>query len=89
MGGPTHEVTNQPPPLEDYNLFEQDRPLVEAVRREGAAWAEPDLAALGKLAGTAEVLRLGEEANRHPPVLRTHGTGTASTRSSSSRRGIG
>jgi putative acyl-CoA dehydrogenase len=72
MGGPTHEVTNQPLPLEDYNLFEQDRPLVEAVRREGAGWAEPDLAALGKLAGTPEVLCLGEDANRHPPVLRTH-----------------
>ena len=72
MGGATHEVTNQPPPLEGYNLFEADRPLAEAVRREGASWCEPDLAALGKLAGTAEVLRLGEEANRNPPVLRTH-----------------
>ncbi|MGH2674893.1 MAG: isovaleryl-CoA dehydrogenase [Actinomycetota bacterium] len=72
MGGPTHDVTNQPPPLESYNLFEEDRPLAEAVRREGAGWAEPDLAALGKVAGTAETLRLGEEANRHPPVLRTH-----------------
>jgi putative acyl-CoA dehydrogenase len=72
VGGATHQVTNQPPPLEGYNLFETDRPLAEAVRREGASWSEPDLAALGKLAGAAEVLRLGEEANRHPPVLRTH-----------------
>ncbi|MGH2657504.1 MAG: isovaleryl-CoA dehydrogenase [Actinomycetota bacterium] len=72
MGGATHQVTNQPPPLEGYNLFETDRPLAEAVRREGASWSEPDLVALGKLAGAAEVLRLGDEANRHPPVLRTH-----------------
>ncbi len=72
MGGATHEVTNQPPPLEGYNVFEADRPLLEAVRREGAAWAEPDLVALGKLAGAPEVLRLGDDANRHPPVLRTH-----------------
>lgn len=72
MGGATHEVTNQPPPLEGYNLFEADPALAEAVRREGASWFEPDLAALGKLAGTAEVLRLGDEANRNPPVLRTH-----------------
>jgi putative acyl-CoA dehydrogenase len=71
-GRPTHEVTNQPPPLQDYNLFEQDRPLLEAVRREGAAWAEPDLGALGKLAGTPEVLAAGALANAHPPVLRTH-----------------
>jgi putative acyl-CoA dehydrogenase len=71
-GGPTHEVTNQPPPLEGYNLFEQDRALVEAVGREGAAWAEPDLAALGKLAGEPDFLRLGTLANENPPVLKTH-----------------
>jgi putative acyl-CoA dehydrogenase len=72
VGGPTHEVTNQPPPLQGHNLFESDPALTEALRREGASWAEPDLVALGKLAGTPEVLRLGDEANRHPPVLRTH-----------------
>jgi putative acyl-CoA dehydrogenase len=71
-GPGTHEVTNQPPPLEGYNLFEENRPLAEALRREGAGWAEPDLSALGKVAGTPEVLRWGVEANEHPPVLRTH-----------------
>ena len=35
-----HAVANQPPPLVDYNVFDADRPLVEAVRREGAEWAE-------------------------------------------------
>ncbi len=35
-----HEVVNQPPPLVDYNVFEATRSLVEAVRREGAEWAE-------------------------------------------------
>ena len=32
----THEVENQPPPLVNYNLYETDRCLAEAVRREGA-----------------------------------------------------
>jgi putative acyl-CoA dehydrogenase len=72
MGGSTHEVGNQPPPLEDVNLFDQDRSLVEAVRREGAEWAEPQLQALGKVAGTSEALRWGDQANAHPPALRTH-----------------
>ena len=36
----THEVLNQPPPLDGYNLFAQDRALSEALRREGAGWAE-------------------------------------------------
>ena len=30
-----HEVANQPPPLVDYNVFEADRPLVEAVAPRG------------------------------------------------------
>jgi putative acyl-CoA dehydrogenase len=34
------EVFNQPTALEDYNLFEHDAPLREAVRREGGAWIE-------------------------------------------------
>ena len=68
---PTHEVLNQPPPLEDYNLFATDRALAEGVRREGAAWAEERLGRLGQLAG-GEALGWGVEANANPPVLRTH-----------------
>ncbi|MGH2984576.1 MAG: acyl-CoA dehydrogenase family protein [Solirubrobacterales bacterium] len=68
----THEVTNQPPPLVDYNVFDADRPLVEAVRREGADWAEERIRAVGKLAGRADVQRLGALANENPPKLRTH-----------------
>lgn len=66
------EVFNQPPPLEDYNLFAADVPLQEALRREGAAWAESTISEFGALMGSAETLRLGELANRHPPTLRTH-----------------
>jgi putative acyl-CoA dehydrogenase len=67
-----HEVANQPPPLVDYNVFEADTPLVEAVRREGADWAEPRIAAVGALAGSEHVLALGAQANENPPKLRTH-----------------
>jgi putative acyl-CoA dehydrogenase len=70
-GWSTHEVMNQAPPLEGYNLYEQDRPLVEAVRREGAEWAEPRIQALGDLLG-GEPLTWGVQANVNPPVLRTH-----------------
>jgi putative acyl-CoA dehydrogenase len=70
--GSTHEVTNQPPPLVDYNVFEADRPLVEAVRREGAEWAQERIFAVGELAGTERIQRLGAEANENPPKLRTH-----------------
>ena len=33
----THEVLNQPPPLENYNLFSSDRALQEAVAQIGRA----------------------------------------------------
>jgi putative acyl-CoA dehydrogenase len=68
----THEVINQPPPLEDYDVFGADPVLVEGVEREGAAWAVDDLHALGKLAGSPEAIEWGFAANRFPPELRTH-----------------
>jgi putative acyl-CoA dehydrogenase len=64
-------VENQAPPLRRYNLVGEHRPLLEAVRREGAAWAENDLLALGEELG-GEPLEWGRLANAYPPVLRTH-----------------
>jgi putative acyl-CoA dehydrogenase len=68
----THDVTNQPPPLENYNLYANDRALQEAVKRDGAAWAEPALHAFGATLGAAAVMALAPLANRNPPVLFTH-----------------
>ena len=67
-----HEVVNQPPPLVDYNVFAADRPLVEAVRREGAEWAEGRISAVGEYAGSERAQALGALANENPPQLRTH-----------------
>ncbi|MFN2594916.1 MAG: acyl-CoA dehydrogenase family protein [Actinomycetota bacterium] len=67
----THDVLNQPPPLEGYNLFETNTVLREALMREGAEWFEPQARKIGEIAG-GEPLRWGAEANENPPVLRTH-----------------
>ncbi len=67
-----HEVANQPPPLVDYNVFEADLPLSEAVRREGAEWAERRIAAVGAYAGSGHAQELGRLANENGPKLRTH-----------------
>jgi putative acyl-CoA dehydrogenase len=67
-----HEVVNQPPPLLDYNVFESDGPLVEAVAREGADWAHERIAAVGEYAGSAQAQELGRLANENGPKLRTH-----------------
>jgi putative acyl-CoA dehydrogenase len=68
----THEVMNQPPPFEGYNLFERDRALMEALRREGADWAEAEARELGAVCGRPDVIALGVQANENPPRLRTH-----------------
>ena len=67
---PTHEVTNQPPPLPSINLFEGDIALVEAVKRTGAASAEAHLKKSGKLAGDERVQDLARLAHRYQPELR-------------------
>jgi putative acyl-CoA dehydrogenase len=72
ISGIDHEVLNQPPPLEDYNTFACDRPLVEAVRREGAEWAEDRIRELGEICGARQTIRWGFEANEKLPVLHTH-----------------
>ena len=66
------EALNQSPPLEEWNPYARHRVLVEAVRREGAAWAEERLVAFGALAGRRETIAWGFQANANPPVLRTH-----------------
>lgn len=67
----THSVTNQPPPLENYNLYEENRVLVEQVHAHGADWFEDRLRTLGALGGSEGQI-WGIQANENPPVLRTH-----------------
>ncbi|MBD3640000.1 MAG: acyl-CoA dehydrogenase family protein, partial [Marinobacter sp.] len=68
----THEVTNQPPALENYNLFDHDQALREAAEREGAGHAVDTLRAFGDLAGTAATIDLGFRANANKPFFNTH-----------------
>ena len=69
--GKTHDVTNQVPPLANYNLFESDAALTAAVDREGAAWHRDALRRHGAALSAPEVLALAEAANRHTPELFT------------------
>ena len=68
----THTVENQPPPLVDYNVFESDTVMKEAVQREGADWAVEQISEVGEIAGRGDVIELGRLANENPPKLRTH-----------------
>ena len=71
----THVVGNVVPAPSGLDLLCCDPTLVEAVER----WVTPhdpagarDLRDLGRLAGTDEVRTWAEQADRVPPVLRTH-----------------
>lgn len=68
----THEVINQPPPLEGHDVFATNVALVEAVARHGGAANRDDLETIGRRAGDPEWLERGRQANANTPVLRTH-----------------
>ncbi|MGA5412487.1 acyl-CoA dehydrogenase family protein [Streptomyces pseudogriseolus] len=76
MAGSTHTVTNQVPPLVQYDVFGSDRALLEAVERHLAPEAREDgpaeLSALGRTCGSAQVREWGVQADENPPRLRTH-----------------
>ncbi|GAA2415815.1 acyl-CoA dehydrogenase family protein [Streptomyces glaucosporus] len=67
----THEVINQPPPLTSFTAADEPA-VLEALRRHGAGWAEPEVRELGALAGSPEVQDWARMAEETPPRLRTH-----------------
>jgi putative acyl-CoA dehydrogenase len=67
----THEVFNQSPPFEDVDLFDCDRPLVEAVKAFGGGDAEKELSDFGRHWGSAAMAARGGIANENTPKLRT------------------
>ncbi|WP_295476453.1 acyl-CoA dehydrogenase family protein [uncultured Pseudomonas sp.] len=67
----THQVTNQPPPLEGLNLYRCDLPLQAWVRHYGAGWAQMRIDAYGALAG-GPLMEAGFLANQHKPVFHSH-----------------
>jgi putative acyl-CoA dehydrogenase len=66
----THEVFNQSVPLQRHSAASNDLALMEALEREGAAWALDDVVAFGARVGDPGVIALGELAHACPPVLR-------------------
>ncbi|UUV32393.1 acyl-CoA dehydrogenase family protein [Amycolatopsis roodepoortensis] len=67
----THEVTNQVPPLAEYDVA-ADPALLEGLERADAGWAVAEVHALGRLAGSEQAQEWGRLVNENEPVLRTH-----------------
>ncbi len=68
---PTHDVTNQPPPMPALDLFASDPALCGLVERFGGGWAADALHRSGCEAGSEEVQEQAALANRFGPELRT------------------
>ncbi|BEP61787.1 DNA alkylation response protein [Variovorax sp. V213] len=68
----THEVFNQPEPLVDYNLFETNRPLRDALKFNAPQLHVAQLQELGVTLGSAEMQAHARLANTHAPELHTH-----------------
>ncbi|HEV7132652.1 MAG TPA: acyl-CoA dehydrogenase family protein [Gaiellaceae bacterium] len=68
---PSTAAANQVPPLAGHDLFECNRPLVEALEREGGGWAAERCSSFGRIL-TGEPLEWGRLANENAPKLRTH-----------------
>lgn len=66
----THDVTNQPPPFEDVNLFTGDAALRSALHQAGGDVHRELLVAFGATCGSAQVAEWAVQANRNPPQLR-------------------
>jgi putative acyl-CoA dehydrogenase len=67
----THVVSNQVPPLVDYNPANSPV-LMEALIREGGQWGVDEVTELGAIAASATAQRWGDLADRNRPILHTH-----------------
>jgi len=68
----THIVENMPPLLQDYNVFDQDIALKQALKRGQAEWSAQQLHTFGQQCGSLQKIEWGLQANRQKPVLMTH-----------------
>jgi putative acyl-CoA dehydrogenase len=66
----THDVSNQPPPFEEVNLFTSDVALQAAVQATGGETHGARLIAFGAAAGAADTALWAAQANENPPRLR-------------------
>jgi putative acyl-CoA dehydrogenase len=69
---PAREVRNQPPPLQDVDLFSCDLALGEGLRREGGGWGVDGARETGVVAGSGEAAEHARRAERTEPRLQSH-----------------
>ncbi len=67
----THDVTNQPPPFEEVNIFKTDTALKGAVEKNAGAFHVKHLSSFGAKCGSAQAIEWSRQANKNPPQLKS------------------
>ncbi len=67
----THEVFNQPTPLDPYNPFTSDIALQHWLKQFNGGWGFRKLSSYGAIVGD-ELVAAGFQANRYKPEFRSH-----------------
>ncbi len=67
----THDVSNQPPPFEDVNLYLTDAALKTGVDKNGGGAHAKHLSDFGARCGSAEATEWSRQANKNPPQLKS------------------
>jgi putative acyl-CoA dehydrogenase len=67
----THEVTNQPPPFANVNLYESDSALRSAIATAGGGEHARRLSSFGARCGAEETIEAAALANRFTPQLKS------------------
>lgn len=68
----THDVTNQPGVLENYDAYAADAALRAAIAAQRSPATADLLQTYGVVIGRADTIALGVQANRYHPELRSH-----------------
>ncbi len=74
MSWQTHDIFNQIGERSDYDLLATDPALREALARDGAEWAVPQLSRYAQQLGQEASYELAAQANRHTPELHAFDT---------------
>ncbi|MCB1041638.1 MAG: acyl-CoA dehydrogenase family protein [Acidobacteria bacterium] len=68
----THDVTNQPPPIGNVNLFLSDPLMVDLLRHSEASWCLKKAESFGAVMGAEETAKHVQLADLNRPELQSH-----------------
>ena len=69
----THDVFNQSPLLENYNMYASDTALSDLIQSHNLQWGQSQLSKLGAILGSTQWIDKGFHVNKFTPEFFSHG----------------